>query len=43
MDHLYLAGKTPLVVGDMLVSFGDILPETNKCSACWDMGWNYRV
>ena len=40
MDNLYLAGKTHLLVGDMLVNFGNILPETNKSSACWGMGWN---
>ena len=28
----------PLLVGDKLVNFGDILPETSKNSACWDMG-----
>ena len=38
MDNLYLAGKTPLLVGDMLVNFWDILSETSKSSACWDMG-----
>ena len=38
MDNLYLAGKTPLLAGDMLVNFGDTLPETSKSSACWNMG-----
>ena len=38
LDNLSLPGKTPLLVGDMLVNFGDILPETSKSSACWDMG-----
>ena len=38
MGKLYLAGKAPLLVGDMVVNFGDILPETSKSSACWDMG-----
>ena len=28
MDNLYLVGKTPLLVGAMLVNFGDILPKT---------------
>ena len=27
MDNPYLAGKPPLLVGDMLVNFGDVLPE----------------
>ena len=40
MDNLYLAGKTPLLVMGMLVNFGEILPETSKSSACWDMGGN---
>ena len=26
--------ETPLLVGDMLVNFGHILPETSKGSAC---------
>ena len=38
MNNLYLAVNTPLLVGDMLVNVGDILPETSKSSACWDMG-----
>ena len=33
---LYLARKTPLLVRDML-------PETKKCSACWDMGGNFHL
>ena len=37
-DKLYLAGKKPLLVRDMLVNFEDILPETSKSSACLDMG-----
>ena len=32
MDNLYLAGKTPLLVEDMLVTFGNILPLTSKGS-----------
>ena len=40
LDNLYLAAKTPLLVGEVLVSFGDVLPETSKSSACWDMGEN---
>ena len=38
MDNLHLARKPCLLVGDMLVNFGDILSETSKCSACWDIG-----
>ena len=40
LDNLYLEGKTLLLVRDMLFNFGDILPETNKSSVCWDMGGN---
>ena len=42
MDKLYLAAKTHLLVGDMLVDFGD-LPETSKNSACWDMDLNFHL
>ena len=40
---LYLAGKTPLLVRDMLVNFRDILPETSKSSACWNTGRNCNL
>ena len=43
MDNLYLAGKTPLLAVDTLVSFGDILPKTSKISTCWDMGGNSHL
>ena len=43
MDNLYLAGKTPLLAGDMLVNFGDILPKTSKSNAFWDMGGNSHL
>ena len=43
MDNLYLAGKTPLLVRDMLVNFGDILPEISKSSAFWDMDGNSHL
>ena len=33
----------PLLVGDMLVNFGDILPETSKSSACWDISVNSHL
>ena len=39
----YLAGKTFLLVRDMLVNFVDIMPETSKNSACWDMGRNSHL
>ena len=43
LDNLSLAGKTPSLVGDMLVNIGDILPETSRSSACWDMGGNSHL
>ena len=43
MDSLYVAGNTPLQVGDILVKFEDILRETSKSSACWDMGGNSHL
>ena len=43
MDTLYSAEKTPLLVGDMVVNFGDILPETNKSSACRVIGGNFHL
>ena len=43
MDNLYLAGKTLFLVGDMLVNIGDILSETSRSSACWDMGGNSHL
>ena len=33
IDNMYSTGKTPLLVGDILVDFGDILSES-KSSAC---------
>ena len=40
INNLYSAGKPPLLVGDMLVNFGDILPQTSKSSACRVMDGN---
>ena len=40
LDNLYLTKKAALLAEDMLVNFGDILPVTNKSSACWDAGGN---
>ena len=37
LDNLYLAGKVPLLVGDMSDDFLDILPKTKKGSACCGM------
>ena len=42
MDNLFLAGKTPFLFGDMLVNFGDILPETAKAVHA-GMGWNSHL
>ena len=39
-NHDYLEGKGPLLIRDMLVKFGDILTDSNKSSAFWDMGWS---
>ena len=38
LNNLYLAGKNPLLFGEMLVNFRYNQPETSKSSACWDMG-----
>ena len=38
LDILYLEGKSPLLMSNIQVNFGDILPETSKGSAFWDMG-----
>ena len=38
MDILYLEGKSPLLMSNIQVNFGDILPETSKSSPFWDMG-----
>ena len=35
MHNLYLAGKPPLLVGDVLVNFEDILPETRPVLSDW--------
>ena len=43
LDNLHLSGKIPLLVRDMLVNFGHILLETDKSSACWDIGGNSHV
>ena len=43
LENLDLAGKTPLLVGDILVNFEDTLTETSKSSACWDMGGNSHL
>ena len=38
LDILYLEGKSPLLMRNNHVEFGDMLPETSKSSAFWDMG-----
>ena len=35
--------ETPFAGRGMLVNFGNILPETSKSSACWDMGGNSHL
>ena len=40
LDILYLEGKSPLLMRNIQVNFGDILPDTSKSSAFWDMGVN---
>ena len=37
LDILYLEGKSPLLMSNIQVNFGDSLPETNRSSAFWDM------
>ena len=39
---LYLEGKSPLL-SNIQVNFGDILPETCKSSAFWDMGVDSHI
>ena len=43
MDNLFSAVKTPLLVGDMMVNFGDIMLETSNSSGCWDSGRNSHL
>ena len=38
LDILYLEGKSPLVMSNIQVNFGDMLPETIKSSEFWDLG-----
>ena len=42
-DILYLEGKSPLLMRNIQVDFGHSLPETNKSSTFWDMGWNFNL
>ena len=30
-------------ISTMLVNFGDIMPDTSKTNACWDMGGNSHL
>ena len=34
----YLEGKSPLLMSNIQVNFGHVLPENSKSSAFWDMG-----
>ena len=43
LDILYLEGKSPLLMRNNQVNFGDILPETSKSSGFWDMGVNSHL
>ena len=43
LDILYLEGRSPLPMRNILVYFGDILPETSKSSASWDKGVNSNL
>ena len=38
LDILFSQGKSPLLMRNIQVNFGDILPETSKSNAFWDMG-----
>ena len=38
LDFLYLDGKSPWLMGNIKVNFGDILPKTSKSSSFLDMG-----
>ena len=40
LEILYLEGKIPLLMRNNHVKYGDMLPETSKSSAFWDMGVN---
>ena len=40
LDILYFEEKSPLLIRNIQVNLGDILPETSKSSVFWDMGWN---
>ena len=40
LDNVYLAEKTRFLVKCMLFNYGDMLPETSKSSAIWDIGGN---
>ena len=43
LDVLFLEGKSPLLMRNIQVNFEDILPETSKSSAFWDMGVNSNL
>ena len=39
LDIPYLEGKSPLLMRNIQVNFGDILPEIGKSSGFWDMAY----
>ena len=43
LDMLYLEGKSHLLMRNDQVEFGDMLPETSKSNAFWDMGVNSHL
>ena len=43
LDILYLEGKSPLLMRNNHVKFWDMLPETSKSSAFWDIGVNSHL
>ena len=43
LDILYLDGKSPLLMRNIQVNIGDILPVTSKRSEFWDMGVNSNL
>ena len=40
---LFLEGKSPLLMRNIQVNLGPVLPETSKSSAFWDMGVNSNL
>ena len=40
---IFIEGKSPLLISNIQVNFGDILPETSKSSAFLDMGVDFHL